>query len=307
MVEFIEVKDDEPNENKERKKKFKWFSIKGVLIIFLLFIVISTVLGSITFSLTPKVAVVPIKGIISTDDSVSIYGSTLSSRFIADTLYSLRDDNSVKAVILDINSPGGSPVATEEISIAIEELKKEKEVYAIVSEVGASGAFWIALSADKVYASSMSTLGSIGVTSAGLGFENFIKDYNISYRRQTAGEFKDMGSPFREVSEKEVEMIDEILNQIHSQFISHIAKSRNMTFDEVSEYSNGEIFLGSKALEIGFIDEIGHIPKVKSDLEEIHGPLMLVDYGPVPTLLESLGIKGKIPNFIGNSNIMLIK
>ncbi len=301
MVEYVKPEKEE----KKAPKKFNWLSFKGFLIIFLIFFILSSFLNSITLAVSPKLAIVPINGVLMTEESMSIYGSTKSSRNIADTLYELKNDKSIKAVILDINSPGGSPVATEEISRAIEELKKEKEVYALISDVGASGAFWIAMSSDKVYASSMSTLGSIGVTSASLGFENFIKDYNITYRRLTAGEYKDMGSPFREQSEEENQLIQEILDEIHNNFITHVASSRNLSYEFVKEYSEGQIFLGSKALELGFIDEIGYMPDLIAEFEKKYGNLMIINYAPSPTFFQLLGLHSLMPSFQDDSKIML--
>ena len=288
MADYIKLKDDE----KPKKTPRRTINFTSILIIIIVIFIISSLVSTFIFSITPKIAVVPITGIISTERSTSIYGDTISSREIATILRELQKDSSVKAILLDINSPGGSPVASEEISKAINELKTEKPVYALVNDVGASGAFWIAVSADKIYASKMSTLGSIGVTSAGLGFEQFIKDWNVTYRRQVAGEFKDMGTPFREPTQTEEEMIQQILDDIHIMFIEHVAKERNMTFEQVSEYSDGSIFLGTKALEIGFIDEIGLYPDAIADIENISNSkgAMVIEYGPQPTFAEALGL-----------------
>lgn len=242
-------------------------------------------------SISPKIAVVPLTGVITTEKETTLYGTSVSSREIANTLRSLKEDTSVKAVILDINSPGGSPVASDEISKAIEDLKQEKSVYSLINEIGASGAFWIAVSSDKIYASSMSTLGSIGVTSAGLGFEDFIQEHNISYRRLVAGEHKDMGTPFRNLTEEEREIMQQILDEIHIEFINHVAIGRNMSYQEVEEYATGRIFLGSTAKEIGFIDELGYYPDIVSDLKNQTDTSLIVNYGPEPTIFEVLGIE----------------
>lgn len=288
MADFVKFKEDkEP----QRRKKRSRINFKAILLIFLAIFFISSMISSIIYSLSPKIAVIPIDGVITTQAESTLYGTTSSSRDIANYLEQIKSDTSVKAVLLDINSPGGSPVASEEITNAIKELKLNIPVYVLVNDVGVSGAFWIAVSSDKVYASSMSTLGSIGVTSAGLGFEDFIAEYNISYRRQTAGKYKDMGTPFREPTQDEQEIIQNILDEIHKNFINHVAISRNMSYDEVEKYATGEIFLGSKAKELGFIDEIGYYPDVIADLKEKTGvePL-IVRYEREPTLAEVFGV-----------------
>lgn len=301
MVEFVKLKDSEEGPV-PKKSKNKFFSFKYFLIAFLLLFFLSSIISAISFAITPKIGLVPITGIISTEREVSIYGSTISSREIANTIRDLSTDESVKAILLDINSGGGTPVATEEISRAIEEVRGTKPIYALVSDVGASGAFWIAVTADNVYASSMSVLGSIGVTSATLSFEDFIRDFNITYRKQTAGEFKDMGSIFREPTEEEEEMLQEVLDEIHDNFIRHVARSREMSYEEVKEHSNGEVFLGTKALDIGFIDKIGYYPDVINSIENETGfsDLMVVDYGPQPTFFESLGTISFSSNLFSN-------
>ena len=308
MVDYVKIDEEEQKPTPHKKKKSK-FSFKKILLIFLVIFILSSIISSVSYTLTPKIAVVPITGTLLTYSESGLFSSSgLTSRDIANRLYSLKDDNSVKAVILDINSPGGSAVASEEISKAIESLKEIKPVYALVNDIGASGAFWIAVESDKVYASSMSMLGSIGVTSAGLSFEHFIANYNITYRKQTAGEYKDMGSIFREPSKEEEEIFQELLDEIHLNFIEHIANKRNMTFEEVKYYATGEIFLGKKAKEIGFIDEIGYFPDVLSDLKEITGEnVMLVEYKPDPTLAQILGLDSifNLPSTISSSKILL--
>lgn len=188
--------------------------------------------------------------------------------------------------------------------MAINSLKEKKPVYALINDLGASGGFWVAVSANKTFASSMSILGSIGVTSATFGLEELIKEYNITYRRQTAGEYKDLGSPFREVTEEEKDIIQELLDEIHESFIEHVARERNMKYDEVERYATGEVFLGNKAKDIGFIDEIGYYPDILDEIKNItlSQNAIVVNYGPEPTLVEALGLKN---NFRLHSNSLI--
>lgn len=301
MVEEVKLEDEErkleaqQQKNKKRSPggggkgwNFKWRHIIGITILLLIGI---NILYGISYSMAPKIAVVPLKGTLMTESSTSLLsGTSLSSRQIASTIRSLGEDGSVKAILLDINSGGGSPVATAEISKAVEEVSKSKPVYGLINDVGASGAFWVAMSTNKTYASPMSTLGSIGVTSVGLGFEDFIREYNITYRKQTAGELKDMGTPFREVSEEEEQIIQNILDDLHERFISHVAESRNMSVEEVRPYADGRIFLGSTAKEAGFIDELGYYPDVIAELKNQTGDVLVTTHGPTPGIAEQLGL-----------------
>lgn len=288
MADFVKLK----KEPKEKGKQKSFFSFKAFLLFFLVFFLLSSIISTVSYSLSPKIAVIPISGPIMTQEAFTLYGDSTSSRYIAEKLMEIKEDSSIKAILFDINSPGGSPVASEEISNAIEIVKKETSIpiYCLINDVGASGAFWVAVSCDKIYASSMSTVGSIGVTSAGLSFEDFIADYNITYRKQTAGEYKDMGTPFRKMTPQEEEIIQGILDEVHKNFITHVATNRNMSYDDVKVYATGEIFLGSKAKDIGFIDEIGYYPDVLSALKGKVGDIMVVDYGPAPTFAQQLGL-----------------
>ncbi|MFW6285959.1 MAG: signal peptide peptidase SppA [Nanoarchaeota archaeon] len=315
MVDYVKLQDENDKNGKQPpkaiyyKKRRSRLNLKSIIILLLIVFIISSIISSITYLLTPKIGVVPIQGAIMTQKTSTLTQTSISSREIADILRDLKDDNSVKGVILDINSPGGSAVASDEISQAIDELKQVKPVYALINDIGASGAFWIAVSSDKIYSSSMSTLGSIGVTSVGFGFEDLIEEYNITYRRYTAGEHKDMGSAFREPTLKEEKIIDNLLKEIHQNFITHIAKNRNMTYDKVLNYSTGEIFLGTQAKEIGFIDEIGYYPDILSDIKEEVQSLnaIAVDYAPQQSFTEILGINSIFSNSKTKSQILLQK
>ena len=300
MVDFVKLKKED--EDKPNKRGYR-LSFRKILLIVLAFFLLSSLLSAFTLSLTPKIAIVPIKGVILAEEGMTLYGSGVSSRDIAKILRGIKADSTVKAVILDINSPGGSPVASQEISQAIEDL--DIPTYALVNDMAASGGYWVAVSADKIYTSKMSIVGSIGVTSATLGFEDFIVEHNISYRKQTAGELKDMGSPFREPTGEEQKVTQEILNEIHELFIEHIATSRNLSVEKVKEYSTGEIFLGTKAKKIGFIDEFGLLPDVVKEIESsTNESLLVIEYKPEETLLQALGISSLV-NFKPQSLLML--
>lgn len=306
MVDFVKFKkqDDEDKPQKTSKRKINF---KGIFFIFLFFFILSMIISSITYSLTPKIAIVPIYGEITSQKASSFYSDTTSSREIANTLKTLKEDSSIKAILIDINSPGGSPVASEEISRAIEDVKKEKPVYAVIEDTGASGAYWAGVSADKLYASKLSITGSIGVTSVGFGFEDFIKKYNITYRQETAGEYKDMGSSFRAPTEEENKMMQKLLDDLHLEFKKHIAESRNMTLEELAPYAEGQVFLGEEAVEIGLVDGIGYYDTTIAELKNLtNSPnAIVVNYGPTESLSDILGVNSlfKLPST--QSSIML--
>ena len=172
-------------------------------------------------------------------------------------------DPSVRAIIFDINSPGGSAVASEEIAHAIKESTKYK--VAVIRDLGASGAYWIASSSDVIFASRMSLTGSIGVISSFIQFEGLMDKYGISYERLVAGERKDIGSPFREMTDEERILFQKKINTIHEYFINENGKKSLRKYTEPINLSmfDDRGWMTSKE-EIWYISEylteVEHIP-----------------------------------------------
>ena len=225
-----------------------------LLVLFLLYATSFLIAKNVESSpLSNKVAVIPIKGIITVGNQNSpLQGSTASSTTIINFLEAANKDNSIKAIILEINSGGGTPVASAEIADKIKQI--EKPVVAWIREVGASGAYWIASASDKIVANPLSVTGSIGVISSYLEFSDLMDQYGIKYEQLTAGEYKDVGSPYRELKEQEKALLQNKLNIIHSEFIKEVNKNRNMN---VNQYATGIYYLGTEAKDIGLIDELG--------------------------------------------------
>lgn len=310
MANFVKL--DE--ENKEKKKIPKMVVLRGpkisfgkIILLIIAFMFINSMIISFLNEMKPKIAVISIKGTIHSGSS-NFFTETTSAKSIVNQINEIKENPKFKAVIFDINSPGGSPVATEEISNKIKEL--DIPTYTIFRDIGASGAFWIGTTANKVYASNMSILGSIGVTSAGLGLEDFIKRYNITYRRQTSGELKDMGTPLRKQTEEEKEIIEKMLNKIHIKFINQVAQNRNMTFEEAEKYSDGRIFLGEEAITYNLIDEIGTEEDIIKEIENITKikKLQIYDFDRNLNLRELLfSIKHNPINFLETRNLIELK
>ena len=215
---------------------------------------------------TGNVAIIPIEGVItSTGDSWD--GAVADD--IVDMLERARTDDSIEAVVLEINSPGGSAVASDEIGSAVKKLRTEnKTVVAWIREMGASGGYWVASASDHIVANRMSITGSIGVIGSGFGFEEFIDDWNVTYRRLVAGERKDLGTPWRAMTKDEEQFMQAKLDAIHEVFIDEIATNRNMGKEDVRSLATGEFFLGSEAKEAGLVDELGGLDEALAFIEE---------------------------------------
>jgi protease IV len=175
-------------------------------------------------------------------------------------------DKSVQAILLDINSPGGSAVASDEVVQALQDANKT--TVALIRDVGASGAYWIASSADHVIAHKASLTGSIGVIASYLEWDGFLDDHNVTYRRLTAGRLKDMGSPFKEMTPEEQRLFQGTLNELHGVFIQHVAEGRDMSEEEVRKLATGQFFSGLKAKELGLVDELGGRREAKAYLKK---------------------------------------
>ena len=202
-----------------------------------------------------NVALIPISGVITTDGSSYLGQGTVSSQDIVQYIEEANDNNQIKVILLEINSPGGSAVASDEIASAVK--ASQKPVVALIREVGASGGYWVASSTKHIIANRMSITGSIGVISSYLEFSGLMEKYGVGYEQLTAGKYKDMGTPFKKMNEEERVLFQKKLNRIHEFFIEEIAQNRDLSLSEARELATGEFYLGIEAQELGLVDELG--------------------------------------------------
>ncbi len=255
----------------KNEQKSKWGTIIIFLIVlFFLSIITAAFLAIFTtdseWSSYGNVAVIPIKGFITVEASDSYFNEYASATKIIRMIKEVDEDESIKAIVFEINSPGGGAVASSEIADAIK--KSNKTSVAWIREVGASGGYWIASSCDQVVAHRMSITGSIGVLASYLEFSGFIQDHNITYERLVGGKYKDMGSPFKELSDEERRILQSQIDEIHDMFIEEVAANRNLDKERVEEFATGEIMIGKKAKEFGLVDILGSEDEVKTLIED---------------------------------------
>jgi protease-4 len=177
-------------------------------------------------------------------------------------------DASSVGVILRINSPGGSPVQAGMINDEILRLRKaypRKPLYVVVDEICASGGYYIAAAADKIYVNKASIVGSIGVLMDGFGFTGLMDKVGVERRLMTAGENKGFMDPFSPQSQKQANYAQEMLNEVHQQFISVVRQGRGKRLKETPETFSGLFWSGSKAVEIGLADGFGTVDTVARD------------------------------------------
>ncbi len=243
-----------------------------VLIIFFLNILFSVV--SINIILPNSIAIIPIKGTIVAEGGDGFFETTTSADEVIKQIEKAEENPNIKAILFEINSPGGSAVASDEIAKKIKSV--DKLTLALIREIGTSGAYWVASSCNIVMANRMSITGSIGVIASYLEFSGLLKDYNITYQRLVAGKYKDIGSPYKNLTEEEKALFQSQLDRIHEYFIAEIASNRNLSIEKVRNISTGMFYLGEEALELGLIDYIGNkddaleLIKHKLDLSHIN-------------------------------------
>ena len=242
-------------------------SLMILMFVSLIFVnIVSLVVGE-PLALSGNVAHIPIKGTISTSSTSSFTSpSGTKSSTIVKWIQEAEESDNIKAIWLDIDSPGGTPVGTVEIADAVK--KAKKPTVAVIHELGNSGAYWVASSADTIFANRLSTVGSIGVRSSYLEFSGLMMDYNVTYERLVAGKFKDITTPYRKMTSEEHELIQEKLDKLHEIFINEVAKNRNLDVKHVQKIATGYVYLGFEAKELGLIDEIGSTVDAKDFLEK---------------------------------------
>lgn len=205
-----------------------------------------------------NVALISIEGPITTTGGFNfMLQRTANPDEIVDYIEDATKDKEIKALIFEINSPGGSAVASSEIAEAIKKAGKEKFTVALIREQGTSGAYWVASACDHIIAHPLSFTGSIGVIASYLEISGLLERYNVTYEKLTKGEHKDVMTPFRELTKEEREMIIKKLDIIYEDFVLEISKNRGLTEERVKELADGMFYLGKEAKDVGLVDQLG--------------------------------------------------
>lgn len=234
-----------------------------------------------------NVALIPIKGVILSGGNTFFEQEVASPSEIIGFIEEAALNPGIKAIVLEINSPGGAAVASQEIANTVKAVNKTTVAW--IRDSGTSGAYWIASAADTVVASSMSIVGSIGVTASYLQFSGLLKDYNVTYEQLIGGKLKEVGSPFKPLTFEERKMLQEQIDQLHTLFIKSIAENRKLPEEKVREAATGAFFLGQKAKELGLIDVIGGRNEVKAILQQkLNATIEFASYEHEPSFFDIL-------------------
>lgn len=224
-------------------------------------------------------AMVEVNGLIS--DATKAKADT-----IIEGLRDAFDDENTKGVVLRINSPGGSPVQSDYVYREIKRLRtlhKDIPLYAVIVDVGASGAYYIASAADNIYVNPASIVGSIGVLMNGFGFTGAMDKLGVERRLLTAGESKGMLDPFTPLQEDEVAHVKGLLNTIHQQFITAVKEGRGERLKDDPQLFSGKFWTGEQSIELGLADAIGDVDYVAREVIKVED---VVDYTAKPDLFK---------------------
>jgi protease-4 len=199
------------------------------------------------FAFGDRIAIVEIRGVIA------------QSSGIIEEIHEYLEDDGVKAIILRIDSPGGGVGPSQEIHREILKVKEKKKIVTSMGSVAASGGYYIACASDLIVANPGTITGSIGVIMEFTNIEELFKKIGIKGVVLKSGELKDIGSPFREMTHEEKRIIQEVIDNVHQQFIKAVAEGRKLDRSKVTQIADGRIMTGEQAKQLGLVDQIGNL------------------------------------------------
>ncbi len=206
----------------------------------------------------PGVAWIKIYGVISQDENSNPFSRPSGASAIAKKIREAGKDKNVKAIVLDINSPGGTVASVQNIYSEILKAKENKKVVALFRDVAASGGFYIAMAADKIVAEPGTITGSVGVIMQTSNLEGLFEKIGVKMVPITSGKYKDIGSAYRPMTAEEKALLQDMVNDTYTQFFEAVKKGRpNVQESDLVEYTDGRIFTGQRAFNLGFVDQLG--------------------------------------------------
>lgn len=217
-----------------------------------------------------RIAVIDVKGVIM-DQQVSPFEiDGYNHGRILSNLDRIKEDESIKAILLRVNSPGGGVYESAELSDKIIEVKEERDipVYTVMESMAASGGYYIAANSDKIFAQTETITGSIGVIMQGFNVTGLLDKLGVQDRTIKSGNLKDLGSTTRENTDEELQVMQNLVDNMYERFVDTIEMGRDLSREEIYKISDGRIYDGAQALENGLIDELGYYHTALNGLKE---------------------------------------
>ena len=198
---------------------------------------------------------------------VDLDGIILDSTTVVGQLKKFGDDDSIKAIILHVNSPGGGVAASEEIYSEVKRIRdgKHKRIVSSISTVGASGAYYVSAATNKIYADNGSVVGSIGVISEWVNYGDLMRWAKLKPEVLTVGEFKDTGDPSREMTPAERAYMQSLIDNMYGQFVQAVADGRHAKVEDIKAIANGKVWTGQQALSMHMIDQVADFEAAVED------------------------------------------
>ncbi len=216
-----------------------------VLAAFFVLLMAVSRMGGFPWGKGERVAVIPLTGLIS------------DSEPLVENLKRFGKDNSVKAIVLRIESPGGGVAASQEIYEEVKKVRAKKPVLTSMGALAASGGYYVACATQKVYANPGTITGSIGVIMPFVNVKDLIEKIGIKGMTVKSGQYKDMGSPLREMTPQERQLLQTVVDNVHQQFVDAVAEGRRMDREDVVKIADGRVFTGAQAKALGLVDALG--------------------------------------------------
>ncbi|SIT85191.1 signal peptide peptidase SppA [Edaphobacillus lindanitolerans] len=243
-----------------------------------------------------RIALLRVEGVIQdTGSASSLFATGYDHQALMEQLDMIRDDQSVKGVVLYVDSPGGGVVESSDIHDKIVAIQKEREipVYVSMGGLAASGGYYISAPADKIFAHQETMTGSIGVIMESINYGEFADKHGIDFVTIKSGKYKDIMSATREMTDEERGMLQEMLNDSYERFVDVIEEGRGMSEAEVKKWADGRIMNGRQAIEAGLADETGRLEDAVAALRNDHdlAKAELFEYGTDVGFGSLLGVK----------------
>ncbi len=238
-----------------RRKPF----LRGCLTVVLVLVAFFGLLGIISrmdelpLARGEKVAVIPISGLISDSEPV------------VESLKKFGKDDSVRAIVLRIESPGGGVGPSQEIYEEVKKVRAKKPVLASMGALAASGGYYVACAAQRIYANPGTMTGSIGVVMPFVNVKDLVEKIGVKGMTVKSGAFKDIGSPLRDMTPQERDLLQGVVDNVHLQFVNAVAEGRNLNREDVLRIADGRIFTGEQAKGLGLVDVIGNLEDAIAD------------------------------------------
>ncbi len=209
---------------------------------------------------------------------IEVTGPILSSKKIIENIVSFREDDKIAAIVVRVDSPGGGIGPSQEIFRELMKTRKAKKVVASMGSVAASGGYYVAAAAEKIMANPGTITGSIGVIMEYVNLMEMAKKIGISPVVIKSGEYKDIGSPLRELGDDEKKLLQQLVDELHLQFVTDAADARDMSKEKMTTLADGRIYTGQSALDLNLIDRLGNL----DDAVQWAGELAGIEGRPVP-------------------------